>query len=305
MKIDPDLLKKMRCPACNESNFTYIHKTDSYEFILCNSCKKEFYIKDNIIYLYLSDEKNNLWNEVYDIDIKGNFQNGVKDVYNNLNFKDDEKEIILTYFSLVGLIARLGMNFGYSLELGCGTGSYSLILKRFGYVKRAVLIDTSLSALKTAQSVFEKFGEDAYFIYANALYVPFSDKSFDLCLSGGLIEHFKNHDLERIIEEHCRVGRTVLCQFPTNSLSYWLQRWGITLLNGKWPFGYEKPIPYNDAIGLFDSEGLKLTSSTYHDFLTALFYRLSKKYGAFKPYAHKSYLNKLFKTDLIFFLEEK
>jgi len=93
MNIDPNLLEMMRCPACHAGNFTHVHRSNSSESLLCNSCKKEFYIKDGIIYLCILDEGNNIWDDVYDANIiKGNFQKGVKDIYNNLNFKDDEKE---------------------------------------------------------------------------------------------------------------------------------------------------------------------------------------------------------------------
>lgn len=300
MDFDREFFKKIQCPKCGENNFDAKNQSG---YIICNACNNKYYIRDGILYLTPHIIENKVWDDIYIDNIKGNFQNSLDDLYNTLSFSLNDKSSALTYYSLIGLVSKSHTIFNYSLELGCGTASYSLLLKKFGYINRPVLIDTSVIALKTAQSVFGHFNEKAYFIYADGLNIPFVTKSFDLCLSGGLIEHFKGFEQNEIVSEHCRVAQKVICQFPTNSVSYWIQRIGITLLNGKWPFGYEKPISLITAKRLFNNEKFEIISCSYHDSLTALFFRLSRKYRLIKPLKNKSLINTLFKNELILLLQ--
>jgi SAM-dependent methyltransferase len=305
MDYDTEFLEKIRCPKCEKNNFSVKIMKEELNlngYIICNNCNTKFNIDDGILYFLPHIEEKTLWDNLYVNNVKGNFQKNKDDIYDTLKSSLNDRSSALTYYSLIGLVSRSNMIFNYSLEIGCGTASYSLLLKKFGYIKKPVLIDTSLTALKTAQLIFRDFNEDAYFIYANALNTPFLSKSFDLCLSGGLIEHFKGLEQEKIVSEHCRVATRVICQFPTNSTVYWIQRIGLTILNGKWPFGYEKPISYIDANRLFKNEGFEIISSSYHDFLTALFFRLSKKYRSIEPLKDKTFVNTLFNTDLILLL---
>lgn len=306
MDFDQEFLNKIKCPECEENDFDLKIQSDNSDqsgYIICNACNNKYYIRDGILYLTPHIIENKVWDNIYTDDIKGNFQNSLDDLYNTLNISLNDKRSALTYYSLIGLVSKSHKIFNYSLELGCGTASYSLLLKKFEYVSSPVLIDTSIIALKKAQSVFEHFNENAYFIYADGLNIPFIDKTFDLSFSGGLIEHFKGAEQKKIVSEHCRVAQTVICQFPTNSIAYWIQRIGITLLNFKWPFGYEKPVSYIDANKLFKDEKFEIISSSYHDFLTALLFRLSRKYPYIRPLTSKRFINRLFKTEVIISLQ--
>lgn len=306
MDFDNEFVRKIRCPECRKNDFNVKmqnEKTGIKGYIACNSCKSKFHIHDGILYLQTHIKEETAWDNVYIENIKGNFQTNQDDLINTLNSSLKEKKSTLVYYSLINLISKTNMLFNYSLEIGCGTASYSLLLKKLGYIQKPVLMDTSIVALKTAQLMFRRFDQDAYFIYADALETPFLTKSFDLCLSGGLIEHFKGLEQNKIVSEHCRIAHTVICQFPTNSISYWIQRIGIILLNGKWPFGYEKPISLINAKKLFNNENCEIISYSYHDSLTALFFRLSRKYRLIKPLKNKTFVNTLFKTEFVLLLQ--
>jgi hypothetical protein len=95
------------------------------------------------------------------------------------------------------------------------------------------------------------------------------------------------------------VGKTVICQVPTQSFFYWLQRAGITMLNGKWPFGYEKPISLKQLDALFRESNFVLSSHNYHDFITMALFRLSYKIKFFRPLKSKTALNRFTKTEIV------
>jgi len=196
------------------------------------------------------------------------------------------------------VINNIGVKFGISIEIGCGSGYYSLMLKKLGLVEDCVLLDSSFSALKIASQLFRISGEDAFFVLADGLEVPFADKSFDLSFSGGLIEHFRGSEQRKLVSEHCRVAESVVCQVPTHSLFYWLQRGVITLLNAKWPFGYESPVSSEQLESLYRNEGFQLRSFGYHDFITMLLFRLSVRFRHASPIQKKSILNRLTRTEI-------
>jgi len=133
-----------------------------------------------------------------------------------------------------------------------------------------------------SRELFNRFGESAYFIVGDGLSLPFNDRYFDLSISCGLIEHFKGFDQGKIVSEHCRVADNVLCQVPTSSVTYWLQRSGISIMNNGWPFGYEKPISSKKMKTLFREYGFKSELAGYHDLLSVISFFLLYLYDV-KP----------------------
>jgi ubiquinone/menaquinone biosynthesis C-methylase UbiE len=191
--------------------------------------------------------------------------------------------------------------FKVSIELGCGTGVYSLLLKKMRIVDLTVLVDTSLSALKVAQNIFDVFKEKAFLVLADATNLPFADKSFDFSLSGGLIEHFKGKQLRQIISEHCRVASNVACQFPAPLPFYWLQRHIISALNFGWPFGYELPLTCDMVKSYFQRENFQLEASSYHDMTSVLLTRLTLPFSFLTLPKQKGLLNKITATESVMF----
>ncbi|GAG98321.1 unnamed protein product, partial [marine sediment metagenome] len=102
------------------------------------------------------------------------------------------------------------------------------------------------------------------------------------------------------------VAKNILCQFPTSTPAYWLQRFLITIINkGNWPFGYEYPISLRKSRRLFADNDYKIVDFTYHDAITGIIYKLSYKYSWIKPLKHKNFLNRIFMTDLVLYICEK
>jgi len=187
-----------------------------------------------------------------------------------------------------------------SLEIGCGSGSYSFVLSELGIVKDIYLMDISLESLKLARKISKEENISCHLVLADAFSIPFPDNHFDVSLSGGLIEHFKFNAQKKIVGEHCRVSRRTVIQVPTNTIIYWIMRTFITLRRGGWAFGYEKPISRKTLVKLLDSANFSIKGETYHDILTAFYFFMHPRIGISM---NKNFLNLLSKHEIIVYAE--
>jgi SAM-dependent methyltransferase len=301
--ITPNLLERLKCNKCGGIH-TFVAEGQAPDRLLsCISCGNHYYFRNDILNT-LSSFDDNYWDELYTEGLKGNSVHGDK-LVRLVEKTLDSLPYSLSYFALVNLLLKNKAKFTTSIELGCGTGVYSLLLKKMQIVDEIILVDMSLPALKTAQTIFKKFNEDALFVLADATTLPFKNKSYDLSLSGGLIEHFKGAQLNHIVSEHCRVASNVACQFPASTPSYWLQRGGISLLNFGWPFGYELPLPNDIVEALFWTQNFQLCADSYHDMLSTFLTRVTLPMNSSILPKSKSLLNMLMKTESIMYFTQE
>ncbi len=102
-------------------------------------------------------------------------------------------------------------SFRRSLEIGSGTGYFTLNMMRAGMIETATCSDISAGMLSTLHRNAERLGLDVQTQVADAERLPFSDESFDLVLGHAVLHHIP--DLARAFSEFERVltpGGTVL-----------------------------------------------------------------------------------------------
>jgi ubiquinone/menaquinone biosynthesis C-methylase UbiE len=98
-----------------------------------------------------------------------------------------------------------------SLEIGAGTGYFSLNLLRAGLIGEATCSDISPGMLATLRENAERLGLGVRTEQVDAERLPFADHSFDLVLGHAVLHHIP--DLDRAFGEFARVlapGGTVL-----------------------------------------------------------------------------------------------
>jgi ubiquinone/menaquinone biosynthesis C-methylase UbiE len=98
-----------------------------------------------------------------------------------------------------------------SLEIGAGTGYFTLNLLRAGMISQATCSDISPGMLAALHGNAERLGLEVDTEQVDAERLPFADESFDLVLGHAVLHHIPN--LERAFAEFARVltpGGTVL-----------------------------------------------------------------------------------------------
>jgi len=101
--------------------------------------------------------------------------------------------------------------FGRSLEIGAGTGYFSLNLLQAGIVRHAVCTDISPGMLAELEANARRLGLAVETAASDAEALPFDDESFDLVLGHAVLHHLP--DLRAALGEFRRVlrpGGTVL-----------------------------------------------------------------------------------------------
>ena len=90
-----------------------------------------------------------------------------------------------------------------ALEIGAGTGYFSLNLVRGGVVGHATCTDISPGMLATLQANADRLGIEVDAVACDAEDLPFEDASFDLVFGHAVLHHLPN--LERAFSEFRRV----------------------------------------------------------------------------------------------------
>jgi ubiquinone/menaquinone biosynthesis C-methylase UbiE len=92
-----------------------------------------------------------------------------------------------------------------SLEIGSGTGYFSLNLLQAGAIRQATCTDISPGMLATLRGNAERLGLPVETVETDAEQLPFEDASFDLVLGHAILHHIP--DLARAFAEFNRVLR--------------------------------------------------------------------------------------------------
>jgi ubiquinone/menaquinone biosynthesis C-methylase UbiE len=113
--------------------------------------------------------------------------------------------------------AELDEGYDRSLEIGAGTGYFSLNLLQAGVVSHATCTDISPGMVSTLNANARRLGLDVKAARADAESLPFADQSFDLLLGHAVLHHLPN--LRRAFAEFHRVlrpgGRIVFAGEPS------------------------------------------------------------------------------------------
>ena len=112
---------------------------------------------------------------------------------------------------------RLPRPLGRALEIGCGTGFFSLNLRQAGWLDDVVVTDVSAGMVEVAQENARSLGFEVDGAVAGITELPYPDDSFDVVLGHAVLHHVP--DVEAGLRECLRVlrpgGRFVFAGEPT------------------------------------------------------------------------------------------
>ncbi len=110
-----------------------------------------------------------------------------------------------------------GLSFGDGLEIGSGTGYFSLNLLQLGTIERLTATDISSGMLRRLSTTADALGLEAETVATEAEELPFEDESFDLVFGHAVLHHIP--DLARAFGEFRRVlrpgGAIAFCGEPS------------------------------------------------------------------------------------------
>jgi SAM-dependent methyltransferase len=100
------------------------------------------------------------------------------------------------------------------LEVGTGSGTMPVFISSLGY--DVTSIDNDEAVLSVASKTSEAFRGSAHYELADAFNLPYEDGDFDVAFSQGLMEHFSDDEIVRMLEEQLRVARAAVFSVPNN-----------------------------------------------------------------------------------------
>ncbi|MDO8537764.1 MAG: class I SAM-dependent methyltransferase [archaeon] len=165
------------------------------------------------------------------------------------------------YKRMQALLNDINLQNAKIIELGSGSGVMSLKLSK-EFNAEITLVDNSENALLFAQKIAKEvygINEKKIECIQKDLFKLKDSKKFDLVHSQGLIEHFDPAD--KIIQKHIDLTKKngfVLILAPRNSFAYKAVRKVIEFFYGKWPFGFEKPVPKEYVEKIFKQNNVEL-----------------------------------------------
>jgi ubiquinone/menaquinone biosynthesis C-methylase UbiE len=129
----------------------------------------------------------------------------------------DERCIDYARDRFAHIAGRAGWPYRTSLELGCGTGFFTLNLKLAGVLDEGHVTDLSPGMVEVAQRNARSLGFEVSGRVADAERLPYDDDSFDLVIGHAVLHHIP--DVELTFREVLRVlrpgGRFVFAGEPT------------------------------------------------------------------------------------------
>jgi ubiquinone/menaquinone biosynthesis C-methylase UbiE len=115
-----------------------------------------------------------------------------------------QRQVRLKLIKALG--GQKGRSFGDALEIGSGTGYFSLNLVQLRVIERLTATDISPGMLERLAATADALGlEDVTTVETEAEVLPFEDESFDLVLGHAVLHHIP--DLDKAFAEFRRVLR--------------------------------------------------------------------------------------------------
>ena len=100
------------------------------------------------------------------------------------------------------------------LEVGVGSGSMSIFWSYLGL--KLFALDNDLKVLEKAKQLSKSLNGNVNFVYGDAFKLPFKDNFFDVIFHQGLLEHFSDEEIIRLLNEQLKVGKAVVFSVPNN-----------------------------------------------------------------------------------------
>lgn len=114
---------------------------------------------------------------------------------------------------LIETIVRNTPEGGRILEAGCGTGAISIYLSSLGY--DVLALDADEEVLKLASDTSRNFPQMPRFVLGDITQLGYAKDSFDLSFSNGVLEHFSDGDILKVLRQQSESCKRVIFSVPS------------------------------------------------------------------------------------------
>lgn len=150
-------------------------------------------------------------------------------------------------------LARLVKAGDKVLEVGAGTGVLGWPLAQAGI--EVTCLDNDQEVLRMCGINAKVLGADIKYLFGDAFEIPFEESTFNLAYSEGLLEHYSDEEIHRLLAEQLRVAPIVVVGVPLvgcKDIPFGNERW---LSVGEWEeilgdYLALKAFSYNDGTRL-------------------------------------------------------
>lgn len=137
--------------------------------------------------------------------------------YTDWHKKDYERHI-KAWKGLCHRVARLTPKDGKILEVGSGTGMMSIYLSSMGF--RVIGTDSNPIQVKRAINLAKELDSKAKFKQIDLFSLEHGKGKMDTAFSQGLLEHYSDQDIERIINKQFEVAKVVVFSVPLDKFGH-------------------------------------------------------------------------------------
>jgi SAM-dependent methyltransferase len=144
------------------------------------------------------------WEEIYREGLK-KYKDPKDWINNKLKFKKRFLDLIIKYSNQNGRI----------LEAGCGSAVLSIFLASKGYHCHSIDIDRGMLSL--AERLANDYGapKKPTFVLESIFNMSYEKGYFDVVFSNGVLEHFEDDKIIKIIKIQLNIAKTVIIGIPT------------------------------------------------------------------------------------------
>lgn len=171
------------------------------------------------------------------------------------------------------------------LDAGCGSGLRSLaLIKEFNEIDFDVtffdLTEESLNLVKSLIRVNHLENKARfYFVLGDLLLLPFKNEEFDIVWNGGVMEHFKGGERQKIFTEIynvCQKGGVYFALVPNYLNIFMVLRQKYLEKKGVWEYGYQRNFTIFELGKRMKASGFKILNESGNGSFYPLLWFISK-----------------------------
>ena len=151
------------------------------------------------------ENSSNKWNYLYSQYIQAEYRSWDKYFSEKMKLKKRFLDLVIKY----------SVNHKPVIECGAGTGKFSAYLASLGLNVYAVDLEPAM--VEQAKQLSKKLSPtNAVKVFEGDISrIPFGDKSFSVAHSSGVLEHFEDDEIIRLINEQMRVADNIVFSVPS------------------------------------------------------------------------------------------